>query len=452
MEKFKRIDANDIISSVKPGKKILFACVPADGHHNPLTGLAMHLKQKGCDVRWYGGKQYKEKTEALGIPYFSFRKAMEINPETFDQDFPERNKIKTVVGKLCFDMINVFILRGPEYYADIQEIHKEFQFDLMIADIAFSGIAFVKEKMNIPVIAISVFPLIETSKDLAPAGLGMIPATSFFGKRKQALLRFLSDRVLFRKPYIVMKNLLNSYGIEPDGNVFNTNVRKASLVLQIGSPGFEYKRSDLGKNIRFIGALLPYSKKRQQAPWYNKKVEQYKKVILVTQGTVERDINKLLVPTLEAFKNTNYLVIVTTGGSGTADLRARFNQPNVIIEDFIPFTEVMPYCDVYITNGGYGGVMLGIEHGLPLVGAGVHEGKNEINARIGYFKLGENLKTELPTAAQVRTAVEKVLADKTYQQNVQKLKRELQTYNPQLLCEQYVNELLKEKQYAATLN
>ncbi len=57
----------------------------------------------------------------------------------------------------------------------------------------------------------------------------------------------------------------------------------------------------------------------------------------------------------------------------------------------------MPYPDVYITNEGYGGVMLAIENKLPMVLAGVHEGKNEINARIGYFKLGINLRTETPT-------------------------------------------------------
>jgi len=447
MEKFKRIAPQDI-TSIKPGKKVLFACVPADGHYYPLTGLAMHLKSIGCDVRWYTGALYKTKIEALGIPYYGFEKAMDFNPERFDQDFPERAKINNVIGKLNFDMINVFIKRGPEYYADIQQIHAEFAFDIMIADIAFSAIAFVKEKMNIPVIAVSVFPLVETSKDLGPAGLGMTPAKSFFGKRKQDLLRFASDKILFRKPYQVMKQIFNSYGIQPDGNVFNTNVRKSSLVLQSGSPSFEYKRSDLGKNIRFAGALLPYTKKNQQIPWFDKKLQQYKKVILVTQGTVEKEVNKLLIPTLEAFKNTNYLVIATTGGSNTAELKARFNQPNIIIEDFIPFNDVMPHCDVYITNGGYGGVMLAIENNLPMVVAGVHEGKNEINARIGYFKLGENLKTEMPTVAAIRTAVEKVLADKSYKHNVHQLKCEMSQYDPNLLVEQYVEELVAEGRYA----
>jgi UDP:flavonoid glycosyltransferase YjiC (YdhE family) len=48
----------------------------------------------------------------------------------------------------------------------------------------------------------------------------------------------------------------------------------------------------------------------------------------------------------------------------------------------------MPYADVYVTNGGYGGTLLSIQNQLPMVVAGVHEGKNEINARVGYFQTG----------------------------------------------------------------
>ena len=89
--------------------------------------------------------------------------------------------------------------------------------------------------------------------------------------------------------------------------------------------------------------------------------------------------------------------------------------------------------------------MLGIQNQLPLVAAGIHEGKNEINARIGYFKLGIDLKTEFPTPAQIRTAVKKVLADDTYKNNVEKLSREFKDYNPQSLCTQYIDDLLDIK-------
>jgi UDP:flavonoid glycosyltransferase YjiC (YdhE family) len=153
-------------------------------------------------------------------------------------------------------------------------------------------------------------------------------------------------------------------------------------LLQLGTAGFEYKRSDLGKNIRFIGAALPRSSNKEK--WDHRKLLRYKKVILVTQGTVETDVTKLIIPTLEAFKNTEHLVIVTTGGANTDKLREEFHHDNIIIEDFIPFDAVMPLADVYVANGGYGGVTFAIENKLPMVVAGIHEGKSEINARVGY--------------------------------------------------------------------
>jgi UDP:flavonoid glycosyltransferase YjiC (YdhE family) len=334
-------------------------------------------------------------------------------------------------------------LRAPEYYADIQDIYKSFPFDLLIADIAFTAIPLVKECMGIPAVAVGIVPLTETSKDLPPAGLGLTPSTSVTGKLKEKVLHYVADNILFKPSYNVMKTIFSRYGIQPDGNLFDTITRKASLVLQSGTPSFEYNRSDLGKNIRFIGPLLPYQGKAKTEKWFNDKLLAYKKVILVTQGTVERDSNKIIVPTLEAFQNTDHLVIVTTGGTGTKELQARYAAPNFIIEDFIPFADVMPYADVYITNGGYGGVLLSIQNKLPMVVAGVHEGKNEINARVGYFGLGINLKTELPKPQQIKSAVEEVLNNKMYAENVTALSEEFAQYNPQQLSTQYIEQLLQ---------
>ena len=146
---------------------------------------------------------------------------------------------------------------------------------------------------------------------------------------------------------------------------------------------------------------------------------------------------------MEAFKDTNILLICTTGGSQTAELRAKYPQENIIIEDFIPFGDVMPYADVYVTNGGYGGVLLGIQNRLPLVVAGVHEGKNEICARVGYFKYGINLKTENPLPVQLQEAVQRVISNPVYRLNVERLSIEFEKYNPNELCEKYVSGLLQ---------
>jgi MGT family glycosyltransferase len=433
------------INAIQPGTRILFANFPGDGHFNPLTGLAFHLKNIGCDVRWYTAKKYEQKIQKLGIPFYGLKRAVDFSADAeIEKIFPERKKHKSQVARLKFDMINVFILRSTEYYEDIKEIYEEFEFDLMIADITFGAIPFVKEKMNIPVIAIGVVPLPETSKDLPPSGLGLTPSYTFFGKLRQSLLRRISDAVLFAKPTKVMRNMLAEHGIDSGkANVFNILIQKSTIVLQSGTPGFEYKRSDISNHIYFAGPLLPYTKKKEGQGWYNEKLRQYDKVILVTQGTVEKDIDKLLIPTLEAFKNSDCLVIVTTGGSQTEELRKRYSYPNIIIEDFIPFDDVMPYADVYVTNGGYGGVLLSIQNQLPMVVAGVHEGKNEINARVGYFKLGINLKTEKPSVLQLRKSVEEILSNDVYSQNIKRLSEEFKQYDPNEICVRQAARLIR---------
>ena len=441
---------NNRIASRLAGRKILFANFPADGHFNPLTGLAMHLKSAGADVRWYSSRTYTDKLKKLRIPHYPFQKAVEVEGNNFDKVFPERTTKKSQISKLKFDIIHAFILRGPEYYADMMEIHREFPFDLLVADCAFTGVPFVKELMNIPVISIGVFPLSETSKDLPPGGLGMMPMTGLIGKVKQGLLRAFARHILFRQPNQVLYRVFDEYGIpHRRESLFDMIIRKSDLLLQSGTPGFEYRRSDMSHHIRFVGPLLPYASNAARTPWFDKRLNEYERVYVVTQGTVEKDIEKLLVPTLEAFKDTGNLVVCTTGGSGTAELRARFPQQNLIIEDFIPFADVMPYADAYITNGGYGGVMLGIEHRLPLVVAGVHEGKNEINARVSYFGLGINLNTETPQAKQVYDAAWEVVSNTRYKQNAERLAHEFATYHPYELCAGYVASLLPAGQEAA---
>ena len=427
-------------------KRILFANFPADGHFNPLTGLAVHLVKLGYEVRWYTSKSYAQKLQKLQIHHYPFNKAVDVSDGNFDSVFPGRKKHTSQIGKLKFDLTHAFILRAPEYYADIQQIHREFPFDVLVADCAFTGIPFVKEAMHIPVVAIGVFPLTESSADLPPSGLGMEPSYTIFGKIKQSLLRGFAKHFIFRQPDNVMYQVLDAAGIpHRKENVFDMLIQKSDLLLQSGTPGFEYQRSDKSKHIHFIGPLLPCNTNKYHVQWFDERLNRYKRVVLVTQGTVEKDVHKIIVPTLEAFKNSNTLVVCTTGGSQTAALKKMYPHSNIIIEDFIPFNDVMPYADVYITNGGYGGVMLGIENNVPLVVAGVHEGKNEICARIGYFKLGINLKTETPLPRQIRKAADEVTTNPIYKQNVHTLAEEFKQFHPAELCADHIARLLKNK-------
>lgn len=427
------------------GKKVLFATVPADGHINPLTGLAKYLQESGCDVRWYTSSLFESKFEKLGIHHYPFITAKDVNQDNLNILYPERLLIEDPAVRLDFDLIEVFANRGPEYYEDMKGIYQSFPFDIVIADSMFSGIPFVKSLMKIPVLSIGIIPLAENSVDLGPYGMAMPPATNEAEKAKYAELEGLMTNVVFKKSIDSFDAILNKHNIPHKNSIlFDLLIREAPLYLQIGTPSFEYKRSDLGKNIRYVGALMAHTAKKQTTPWFDERLKKYKKVMLLTQGTVEKDINKLIIPTLEAFKGTDVLVVTATASNQTAALRAKYPFDNIIVEDYIPFDEIMPYASVYVTNGGYGGTLLSIKYKLPMVAAGVHEGKNEVCARIGYFNLGINLATDTPTSEQVKEAVDKVLGDNSYKENIAKLAAEINTYNAIGTSADYVAELIQK--------
>ncbi|SHL94274.1 glycosyltransferase [Chitinophaga sp. CF418] len=426
------------------GKKILFGTVPADGHFNPLTGLAKHLQVSGCDVRWYASPLFTKKLEKLGIQHYPFVKAMDVNQDNIGTIFPERASINDPGAKLDFDMVEVFAKRSSEYYEDIKDIYQSFPFDIMIADSVFTAIPFVRSGMNIPVLSIGIVPLAENSVDLAPYGMAMPPATTEAEQAQYAELRKLMSDVVFKKSIDTFDAILDGYNIPHERSfLFDLLIREATLYLQIGTPSFEYERSDIGKNVRFVGALMAYSGNQKTTQWFDERLKKYKKVVLLTQGTVEKDINKLIIPTLEAFKGSDVLVVTATANNQTAALRAQYPHDNIIVEDYIPFDEIMPYASVYITNGGYGGTLLSIKHKLPMVAAGIHEGKSEVCARIGYFKLGLNLATDTPTSEQVKDAVNKVLTDSSYKEHITRLADEINTYNAIETSAGYVAQLIK---------
>jgi UDP:flavonoid glycosyltransferase YjiC (YdhE family) len=94
----------------------------------------------------------------------------------------------------------------------------------------------------------------------------------------------------------------------------------------------------------------------------------------------------------------------------------------VVVEDFVDFTRVFPAADVFVTNGGFGGVLLSLSHGVPLVTAGINEGKSDVNARVEHAGVGINLKTETPRAAAVRAAVDTVLGDPSWRARAREMR------------------------------
>ncbi|WP_336514861.1 glycosyltransferase [Pollutibacter soli] len=442
MESFSNVSTPEIRYTTER-KRILFATVPADGHFNPLTALAKHLVNEGYEVAWYAHDMYRKNITALGVKHFPFIRPPKFNQENFEFYYPERKKIKGAISKLRFDFQHAYLDTARNYFDDIREIFTAFPFDLVIADIMFSGIPYVKDKMQIPVIAVGIMPIMESSPELAPPGIGLTPAKNIFEKLRNRVLQFFAKKIIYSKLDKICTAQFQEDGIEiPKTSVIDMLYSKPDLVLQSGSLAFEYHRKKFRPTLHFAGQLHPISKKAPTIDVLKKLKSSYDKLILVTQGTIEKDPEKILVPVLKAFATSRILVVATTGCSKTAGLKARFPQTNFYITDFIPFAQVMPLADLYISNGGFGGVMMSIKYRVPMIVAGIYEGKNEICSRVGYFGAGINLRTERPSAHDILRAANQIFANNSFAENLEKIARDFESFDALQICSSQVSKLI----------
>jgi len=417
--------------------KILFASMPADGHFNPLTGIAAHLAGRGHDVRWYAGPEYARKLDALGMRYFPYRRATEITAGYLDSLFPERAKLKGP-KLISFDLDRFFAGNVDNHFRDIVEIRAEFPFDAFVCDGAVYAEKLVAEALGVPVFAVGLSMVMPDSQG-PPPFFGLRPARTVLGRTLHLVVRRVLASTM-RAGVITYNEVLARHGVAPipfDG-LPHVPLASARRVFLNGSPGLEFPGYRPMDNAEYVGPLVPARAALDPdaplpaavlAP--DAILARGARVVAVSQGTVDNaDPGKLIVSTLEALKDGPYVVVATTAGARTDELRKRFAAPNVVIEDFINYDDLFPHVNVFVTNGGFGSVLAAMRHGVPVVAAGKREGKNDINARVGWNRLGVDLRSERPSPARIRAAVRRVLDDPAYAANVTKLRAELDSYDP----------------------
>jgi UDP:flavonoid glycosyltransferase YjiC (YdhE family) len=424
--------------------RILFATLAADGHVNPLTAIAVRLRESGHDVRWYTGSEYAGLMERLAIPLLPYRRAdQRLDAESL-AGLPERQRLHGP-ALIRFDFERVFLDNVERYLEDIADINVEFPFDVMFCDTAFLAARLVREVLGKHVCGVGVSPSIETSKDLPPNFLGKQPARTAGGRLVHRSMAAVMDRTVLAHGRGLYNSVLAKHGLAPvTGSIFDEFYRGQDVIFQSGVPGFDYPRRDVNPRVRFVGALLPHHAGGGASGFpYADLVGDGQRVVLVSQGTVDNhDPGKLIAPALDALVGTGALLVVGTGRRNTEDLRRRYPQANVVIEDYVDFHAVLRAADLFVCNGGYGSVLISLTHGVPLVTAGTREGKNDINARVDYFGVGIDLRTEKPSSSAIAAATQKVLTEPRWKSNAMRLSRELADYHPLEAIEGYLAETL----------
>jgi MGT family glycosyltransferase len=387
------------------------SAMPFTGHIAPMRALAEALVIRGHDVRFYTGAAFRDRIESVGATFVPWNAAPDFDENDLAATFP-RLVGKKGLGQLLINVQDVFIKTSPAQVVDITAEWNREPWDVLAGDEMSIGAALYAELTGIPRATVAILPLNLIGTEGPPSGMGIAPGRNPLTRARDAALRAavpLISRPLSRP----LAEARGSIGLPPSKLTFDRIAFSPRLVIASGAPILDYGRGDRPDSLRFVGQLLGSASPAPTPQWWGDL--DGRTIVHVTQGTQNIDPTDLIRPALEALAERDVLVVVATGVPGRDELPFAV-PPNARVAGFLPYAELLPRTDLVVTNGGWGGTLAALSHGIPLVIGGGDLDKPEIAARVAWAGAGVNLKTGTPSTAKVSAGVARVLGDGAYRE------------------------------------
>jgi UDP:flavonoid glycosyltransferase YjiC (YdhE family) len=387
----------------------LISTMPATGHVNPGLPIATELVARGHRVAWHTGPAYRSAVEATGVSFIPFDRTPDFEQLRVEPD-PGASGLAAGISV----MRRLLVDRVPGQVADYRQILQRFAADVVVADMCSLGAATLRDLGGPPFATLGINPLVTLDPEVPPFGSGRGPARGPLGRLRNRISHGVASRLFLSKVLDLLNAERAKLGLDPlPGRTrFDDLQRSPFLHVMPTTLAFEYPRARLGAEIAFVGPLLPPPAPEFVPPVWWPELDG-RRVVHVTQGTYATDAADLIKPTVEALADAGLLLVVTS-----RDHAALGSLPgNARTASFIPHGHLLPKVDAMVTNAGYNGVLTGLANGVPLVCAGQTEDKAEVSARVAWSGAGIDLRTATPSAAQVRSAVDRVLSDASYRRH-----------------------------------
>ena len=410
----------------------LFASVPIQAHTtNPLP-FAARLVERGHTVLWYAGQAFHDKIAAVGAQPLPYVKAVDFSGHDIFEFFPQYagRGGPRVIGEVFAE---IFVGHAAARVADLRAIIAGHKVDAILSDALMYGVGMVGELEDIPTATFGDGPVTSWDPDVPPFGPGMLPMAGPIGRLRNRFVRAMALRVLFRDAQRTYERTRADLGLPVDPRSMLEVMMSEQLHLQGSTPSFEYALRQLPPQLHWVGALRPDPVPGWTPPsWWDELGRPGRPVIHVTQGSLRPDLTELIVPAIRALADEPALVVVTTGGANREQVERTYGEAlpaNVRVEPFIPYDDLLPRADLFVTNGGYTGVTLALAHGVPILQAGTTEEKSEIGARIQWSGVGLRLGTTRPKPSKIIAAVRRLRTEPSFKAAAAVVQREMAEHN-----------------------
>ncbi|MBW2386466.1 MAG: glycosyltransferase [Deltaproteobacteria bacterium] len=356
---------------------------------------------RGHAVRMLAWPALREAVENRGCTYVPFNHA-----PVFDRAEKERMEEKGP-NKMAFLLDHIMFGPASAYARDVLEELEGHAADVAAIDMTLPGALCGAEVAGIPRALLLHSVYLYPAPGLPAFGMGFLPARTWLGRTRDAVMRAVFDRFMARG-----LRTLNEAREELElGSLSRLDALSgcAHRVLVMTSRAYDFEADELPPNVRYVGPQLEtVTPGRWKSPW---PPSDTRPLVLVGLSTDQMGQVPLLRNLIRALDELDVRALVTTGPGIDPTI---FDTPNdVAIRQFVPHQDVMPEADLVITHAGHGTVIRALAAGVPMICIPLGRDQYDVAARVVWRGAGCKLSSRAGSKA-ISRRVASVLEDRRY--------------------------------------
>ena len=373
--------------------RTLFTVQPAIGHLHPLVPAARALEEASHEVAFCSSAGFRPEVEAFGFDYFdtgldwvaadrSTWTPFPPMPAPPDPAFPEF-------------VVTVFAdVTTRAMVPDLLAVAEQWRPDLIVREVMEWGGCLVGELLGIP-----------------HASVG---GNAYSGVDSTEIRYFPGNRLFAAEPYARNRA---EFGLPPDPEMEDPfkHLHLCAMPRRWDRPGLPAPANT--EHVRHVSVERP----GETLPDWVRELPK-RPTVYAALGTIAHAMPGIFELILDALEDEQVNLILAVGQDPAA---FGPQPPNVHIERYVPQTQLLPHCDVFISHGGFNSVKEALGCGVPLVVLPIMSDEPYSAERCEALGVGRAVGPEQRTPAAIRDAVRSLLNDPSYRTRAQELSAEM---------------------------
>ncbi len=359
-------------------KHIMFFCIPAHGHTNPMLPAAKELVDRGHAVRFYSFKEFKEKIEKTGAVFISCDRYL---PDVTEKELERIKKISTT--EMTITDIRTTINMDPFLQKEVEE----FKPDVIYTDsVAFWG-KLTAWKYKIPMVcSTSTFAFNRMSSQYMKMSAGE-----------------MADMILGLPKISRELKKLEPYGYHVDNALSLVQNDNDTDTVVYTSKKFQPFAETFSGHYAFVGPSVFSDAKPDKA--------KDKPLIYISMGTVINERPDFYHKCIEALKDKDVEVVISCGRY--MDMKELGTLPDSVrAYPYVDQLDILSRADAFITHCGMNSVSESLYMATPMVLYPQTSEQYAVARRTEETGAGVLLKDD--SAAGIRKAVDLLLQNHAY--------------------------------------